>query len=591
MTLNNACRFLDKKLIISTILILSIPLSLNAAGIIDSDGDGLSDQYEKSIGTEAFLSDTDGDGLSDGFEVGENQEQPLNSDNDKYIDALDYDDDNDGLPTILESQNDTDNDGIKDYLDKDSDNDKVDDGIEAGMFNHDKNYDLIDDAFDSSQPNAIDKNGDGVNDLVKLPDHDSDGIPDYLDKSYNILAKRTESKTKKVQVAKKTAVEKKDDSKKNKSIKIDKPKKIVEQKQNSDKNKREEELGATTAVIQVAKKTIGKGLKETNKENKSEKITDIKNEKKTVPTKTDSSKKKELKITKKTKAKDVEKAKKKDIELASIMPKSKLDKKASKKESIKSVKKKANKETLDTKKSTKKEVAKNSASKKAISNLYTDTDNDGLLDSLEKILGTNPLKRDSDGDKVSDAIEIGIDINSPQDSDHDNIIDALDPDDDNDGILTKNEDINKDSSPINDDTDDDGVPNYLDANDDGDNKLTLEEGGTKDTDKDGILDYLDKNDGTKDISNYLTKKQSIPEIPEIVVLFDGSLESLEEQTSEADASEEKGLAEEAIDGAIKNASLNSDDNSDNNAKEKQSPSTKKQEKKGFISWLTSLLPD
>ncbi len=150
-------------------------------------------------------------------------------------------------------------------------------------------------------------------------------------------------------------------------------------------------------------------------------------------------------------------------------------------------------------------------------NKYTDTDNDGLQDSLEKILGTNPKKRDTDGDKVSDAIEIGFNVKKPQDSDHDGIIDALDVDDDNDGVLTADEDVNKDSSPINDDTDEDGVPNYLDANDDGDDKLTIAEGSKRDTDKDGILDYLDKNDGVKD-KPLFAKKEVLPEEPEVVVL-------------------------------------------------------------------------
>ena len=168
--------------------------------------------------------------------------------------------------------------------------------------------------------------------------------------------------------------------------------------------------------------------------------------------------------------------------------------------------------------------------KKVAINRYTDTDNDGLLDSQEKILGTDPLNRDSDGDGVSDAIEIGMDINVPQDSDHDSKIDALDPDDDNDGVLTKLEDINKDGSPINDDTDDDGVPNYLDGNDDGDDKLTIAEGGTNDTDNDGILDYLDKNDG-KNNSVFMVKKfaRKVSDVPEIVVLFDGGLKDVDEE--------------------------------------------------------------
>ncbi len=379
-------------------MLLCLPFSLSAKQIEDSDGDGLSDQYEVSIGTEAYLADTDGDGIEDGIEVGADLNNPLDSDGDKRIDALDYDDDNDGLPTILENQadkySDIDKDGLKNHLDSDSDNDGILDGIEAGALNKDANLDGIDDAFDVEHVGGSDKNGDGISDNLKLPDQNKDGIADYLDfKTTNVL---------------------------------------------------------DIASLQKAPKLVN--------------------------------------------------------ELA----------------------------TISTTKADKPEK-KAAVAKKIVINRYTDTDNDGLLDSQEIIFGTNPLNRDSDGDSVSDAIEIGMDINAPQDSDHDNIIDALDTDDDNDGVLTKLEDINKDGSPINDDTDDDGVPNYLDGNDDGDDKLTLAEGGTNDTDNDGILDYLDKYDGQKD-SVITTNKPDgeMPTEPEVIVLFDGDLKVADEQLIDDD---------------------------------------------------------
>jgi len=68
----------------------------------DSDKDGLSDVYEDEIGSESYLSDTDGDGIDDAKEVGTNLNKPIDSDNDGVIDILDYDDDNDGLPTFLD---------------------------------------------------------------------------------------------------------------------------------------------------------------------------------------------------------------------------------------------------------------------------------------------------------------------------------------------------------------------------------------------------------------------------------------------------------------------------------------------------------
>lgn len=377
--------------------------ALATSQTIDSDGDGLSDQYENKIGTEPYLSDTDGDGIKDGVEVGENLSKPLNSDKDSRINALDFDDDNDGLPSALEGTADHDSDGLANHIDTDSDNDGVSDGVEAGMLDRDNNLDGVDDAFDSQQLGAVDKNGDDINDNAKLPDHNNDGIADFIDASFSHQA------TENMEV--------------------------------------QEAASLKTGTMESHNKKLSS----------SEKV-------------------------------------------------------------------KNNNQTLET--------ANKQKTKKIYPNRYTDTDNDGLLDSQEEILGTNPKNRDSDGDKVSDAVEIGMDINAPLDSDHDGIIDALDPDDDNDTILTMHEDINKDSTAINDDTDEDGVPNYLDANDDGDNKLTKHEGGTKDSDNDGILDYLDKDDGVKDKAPEQIAND-FPEEPEVVVLFDGDEAALFDEGQES----------------------------------------------------------
>ncbi|WMP18157.1 OmpA family protein [Thiothrix lacustris] len=65
-----------------------------------------------------------------------------------------------------------------------------------------------------------------------------------------------------------------------------------------------------------------------------------------------------------------------------------------------------------------------------------DTDGDGVPDTKEAMLGLDPTKEDSDGDGISDFIELARD---PQDTDGDGKIDAIDDDDDNDGILTSAE--------------------------------------------------------------------------------------------------------------------------------------------------------
>jgi hypothetical protein len=81
-----------------------------------------------------------------------------------------------------------------------------------------------------------------------------------------------------------------------------------------------------------------------------------------------------------------------------------------------------------------------------------DTDGDGLTDEQEATLGTDPANADSDGDTIPDLAEVGSDISKPLDTDGDGMINALDKDDDNDGIPTKDELTDKDGN---------GVPDYL----------------------------------------------------------------------------------------------------------------------------------
>lgn len=64
-------------------------------------------------------------------------------------------------------------------------------------------------------------------------------------------------------------------------------------------------------------------------------------------------------------------------------------------------------------------------------------------------------------------------------------------DNDNDGVLNMHEDINGNGETADDDTDGDGFPNYVDPDDDGDGTLTKDESITEDADGDGIVDYLD----------------------------------------------------------------------------------------------------
>ncbi|HIF37311.1 MAG TPA: hypothetical protein EYQ70_02740 [Marine Group III euryarchaeote] len=119
--------------------------------INDSDGDGLSDEYENGIGTNPFDDDTDGDGLPDGAETntgeyidgGNTGTDPLSKDTDKdgledddeilgrtsfFTHPLDSDSDNDGL---------TDGQEVNEYytspIDYDTDDDGLTDGLEVGI--------------------------------------------------------------------------------------------------------------------------------------------------------------------------------------------------------------------------------------------------------------------------------------------------------------------------------------------------------------------------------------------------------------------------------------------------------------------------
>ncbi|MDM9632821.1 gliding motility-associated C-terminal domain-containing protein [Robiginitalea aurantiaca] len=108
----------------------------------DTDGDGLLDGVEASLGTDPNDPDTDGDGIDDGAEVGTDPENPENEDGDDLIDALDSnirDSDADGvndqqdpandnpcIPDIFSLGCDTDGDGISDGEERENGSDPLD---------------------------------------------------------------------------------------------------------------------------------------------------------------------------------------------------------------------------------------------------------------------------------------------------------------------------------------------------------------------------------------------------------------------------------------------------------------------------------
>ncbi len=141
-------------------------------------------------------------------------------------------------------------------------------------------------------------------------------------------------------------------------------------------------------------------------------------------------------------------------------------------------------------------------------NADPDDDNDGLTDQQEAAIHTNPLKWDSDGDKISDAVEVGGQPGTPLDTDGDGIIDALDTDSDNDGLSDDVEDANDngiwdegtETDRCSPDTDRDG---YTDSDELTNNQSDPVNADSTPPDNDGdkvsdLNDYDDDNDGMPD---------------------------------------------------------------------------------------------
>ena len=128
--------------------------------VLDSDGDGLTDDEENALELDPKKTDSDGDGVPDNEEVGSDPSSPIDTDGDGIIDALDADDDNDNLPTLLEH-------AIGTFpLQKDTDGDGLNDDVEVGN--------------NSGVP--LDTDGDKLINAID-PDDDNDGLPTIEEKA------------------------------------------------------------------------------------------------------------------------------------------------------------------------------------------------------------------------------------------------------------------------------------------------------------------------------------------------------------------------------------------------------------------------
>ena len=145
----------------------------------DMDGDGLSDAWEATLGTNPLLADTDGDGLSDAWEatLGTN---PLvaDSDGDNVNDGAD------AFPLDRNEITDTDGDRIGNNADPDDDNDGLTDIEEAALGTNpllaDTDGDNVNDgadAFPLDRNEITDTDGDRIGNNAD-PDDDNDGLTD-----------------------------------------------------------------------------------------------------------------------------------------------------------------------------------------------------------------------------------------------------------------------------------------------------------------------------------------------------------------------------------------------------------------------------
>ncbi len=174
--------------------------------MMDDDGDGISNGDEKLIGTNPALTDSDGDGVADGIELVDNQD----TDKDGTIDALDTDDDGDGIMTAMENPDpngdgsiadaaDNDRDGIPDYLDADSSGEVI-----LPKESEQKPVDTDQDMALAAADPA--KTGDEVtNDSVSQTDQSTETTPEATDKPAAETGAATETATETESSADKTA--------------------------------------------------------------------------------------------------------------------------------------------------------------------------------------------------------------------------------------------------------------------------------------------------------------------------------------------------------------------------------------------------